>query len=302
MSRSIYFPAAIFFLAALIAPGLAAAAETCPLSPAPTTPSWCTLGIGGQFTAVVRQGEKTDASLPANYRICMAKPNEPTTPDYATTVYYGNSPNASSPLPQSITLHTGECFCAANTAGLQIASQTQAVVGGSMELLPSGTFTANGACKAPDAKARTAADVTLSPPELVSAECISFYGGTPYHQGRCEILNRSKLGNYRLCFPSDFSFPSGHVPGQFAGNAVKLFVNARYMETNEGQYDARRSSITTTCIDVFDARTVQATVFEPQPGGDALPPPMHNPVDFQYYWKSDDVKRIKVLVQRIVTR
>jgi hypothetical protein len=303
MPRSIVL-ALISFLVLSAGSKSAVAAETCPISPNPDAPSWCTLGIGGQFTAVVRQGEKTDTPLPVNYRICMAKPNELTTPEYATHVFYGISMNASSPLPQSATLHSGECFCAASTAGLQVASETADVVGGSMELLPSGSFSTNSLCKASDPTARPSKGVTLSRPRSVSAKCVSFYGGTPYHQERCEILNLAKSGNYRLCFPSDYSFPSGHTPAQFAGNAVKLFVNAPYMETNEGQYDARRSSITTTCMDVFDALTIQAIVFEPQPPYDPayLPPPMHDPMNFSLYWKSDDVKRIKVLVQSIITR
>ncbi len=294
----------ISMLALSTGPKPLAAAETCPISPSPEAPSWCTLGIGGQFTAVVRQGEKTDAPLMVNYRVCMAKPSELSTPEYTAHVLYGTSMNASSPLPQRATLHFGECFCAASTAGLQVASDTGAIVGGTMELLPNGSFSSNGLCKAPEPKVRPTNGVTLSRPRLVSAKCVSLYGGTPYHQQRCEILNRTKSGNYRLCFPSDYSFPSDHIPAQFAGNAVKLFVNSRYMETNEGQYDARRSSITTTCMDVFDALTIQAIVFEPQPPYDPayLPLPMHNPADFQYYWKSDDVKRIKVFVQSIITR
>jgi hypothetical protein len=302
MRRSI-LPFVMFLLFLHAAPISAVAADTCPIPPSPVAPSWCTFGIGGQFTALARQGEKTDAPLPVNYRVCMAKPNEVTTPEYATTIYYGISTNASSPLPQSITLHPGECFCAANTAGIQVASQTPAVVGGSVELLPKGSFSTNTLCNSSDHTSGHSDNVTLSRPILTSAECVSFYGGTPYHQERCEILNRSGPGNYRLYFPSDYSFPSGHDPSQFAGNATKLFVNARYMETIEGQYDARRSSITTTCMDVFDARTIQATVFDPQPGYQFLPPPMHDPApDFTYYWKSDDVKRIKVFVQRIVVR
>lgn len=290
----------ILFLFLPAAPSLAA--EICPVAPSPEAPSWCTYGIGGMFMAVARQGDKTDTALPVNLRICMAKPNDPATPDLATKVSYGVSPNASSPLPQDAILRPGECFCAANTAGLQVTSQTGAIVGGSMELFPSGSFTASGPCKTSELKGPTSKAVKLSPPVLTSAKCASFYGGTPYHQGRCEILNRTNPGNYRLCFPSDFSFPSGHTPAQFAGNYVKLFVDSRYMETNEGQYDARRSSVTTTCVDVFGARTIQATVFEPQPGGNLLPP-LHDPVgDFSYYWKSDDVTRIKVFVQTIITQ
>ena len=107
MPRSIVL-ALISFLVLSAGSKSAVAAETCPISPNPDAPSWCTLGIGWQFTAVVRQGEKTDTPLPVNYRICMAKPNELTTPEYATHVFYGISMNASSPLPQSATLHSGE--------------------------------------------------------------------------------------------------------------------------------------------------------------------------------------------------
>jgi hypothetical protein len=292
---------AVYFVLS-VAPMSAVAQETCPISPSPEAPSWCSFGLGGQFFSVVQQAGKIETPLPVNYRLCMSKPNGPPA-ERSTAVYYGIGTDASSPLPQTVTIQPGQCFCAASTAGLQVASQTPHIVGGTVELLPSGTFSTNGVCNPPERPVLNNS-VTLSPPVMVSAECISYYGGTPYHQGRCEISDRAKPGNYRLCFPSDYSFPSGHDPASFAGNYTKLFLDSHYMETNEDQYDARRSSVTTTCMDIYGARTIQATIFEPQPNYTPpyLPPPMHGSVKFDFYWKSDDVKRIKVYVQKIITR
>jgi hypothetical protein len=292
--RGLIFLCFTIFIVLSATPRPTLAAEGCPISPSLQTPSWCTSGLGGQFTAIARWADKSEGPLPVNYRICLSEKLDPSD---GATIYYGHSSNQSAPLPQSATLKPGECFCAASTAGLQVASTMGTIVGGSIELFKSGTFAKNGLCPT----APPGIVIPLPTQEKI-AECVSFYGGTPYHQGRCEFMNEAKPGNYRLCFPSDYSFDTSHTPAQFAGNSVKLFVNARYMETNEGQYDARRSSITTTCMDVFGAQTLQATVFEPQPNyiNNYLPPPMTNPVpNFPYYWKSDDVKRIKVFVQSI---
>ena len=52
------------------------------------------------------------------------------------------------------------------------------------------------------------------------------------------------------------------------------------------------------------SNVLQGKIFQQQGFvSNIFPPPMHDPApNFTYFWKSDDVKRIKVFVQRVVVR
>lgn len=257
--------------------------------------TWCTNGLGGAFTAAVRQGETADKPLPVDYRLCRGQLAGGAPSPNPAIIRYGLSNQPSSPLPISTQIQPDECVCVTDTAGLQVASVDQWPVSGTYEILPRGSFAKSGACKRSDPLGTPVNKVSLSRPRLVAAKCHEFYPGTPYHQVQCEVINRARAGAYRLCFPSNYIIGRD----SFAGGYVRLFVNARFMETNEGEYDARRSDVTTTCMDVYDARSIQLNFYEPQPSGPALPPLHGVDGSFSNYWTVAGIKGVRATVSRI---